>query len=373
MYRKAGILIAALIVARCGAIQPTAQNSPDSADPVIAHLGDITITRSQVTRPLIEGYGLNVMLNIATLELAEQEVANQKITVTQQDIDTERDQTLARMFGDAKKEDYPQLLEQFLQQQRISRPEFDIVLTTNAYLRKMAEPQVKANITETMLSESFRALYGEKVQVRHIQCANPQEIAEAKRHLAAGESFEDVARKLSRNPDTAPAGGLLPPFSRYASGYPDAFKDLAFSLKVGEVSDAVQAGGAYHLIKLEQRMEPKAVKFDDVKESLRADLTERLTQAQVKNLRTQLVDRIAHSLVVDDPALAKQYELKKSQTDAAVHGKKDALDAVKRDGRAAEAASQIQPEDLRPPATRPGVNAPGAPNQPIDTKPTTQP
>ena len=353
MYGKTAILIAAFVVARCGAAEPNAQNLPDAGDPVIAHIGDINITRSQVTRPLIEGYGLNVMLNIATLELAEQEAANQKLTVTEQDINTERDQTLARMFGDAKKEDYPQLLEQFLQQQRISRPEFDIVMTTNAYLRKMAEPQVKANITDTMLSESFRALYGEKVQVRHIQCANPQEIAEARRHLAAGESFEEVARKLSRNSDTAPAGGLLPPFSRYASGYPDQFKDLAFSLKVGEVSDAVQVGGAYHLIKLEQRMEPKAVKFDDVKESLRADLTERLTQAQIKNLRGQLVDRIARSLVVDDPSLAKQYEQKKSQSDAAVHGKKDALDAVKRDGRADAAANDVQPEDLRPPATRP--------------------
>ena len=35
------------------------------------------------------------MLNIATLELAEQEAANQKLTVTEQDIDTERNQTLA--------------------------------------------------------------------------------------------------------------------------------------------------------------------------------------------------------------------------------------------------------------------------------------
>ncbi len=171
---------------------------------------------------------------------------------------------------------------------------------------------------------------------------------------------------MSRNTATAPLGGLMPPFSRYAD-YPQVFKDVAFSLKVGEVSDTVQTGGIYHLIKLEKRNEPKAVKFDDVKDSLRADLADRLTQSQMKNLRQQLVDRIAATLVVDDPALAKQYEAKKSQTDTAVHGKKEALDAIKRDERRAADAipdAALMPEELRPPATRPGADAPGVTTMP---------
>src|SRR5439155_11689340 len=127
------------------------------------------------------------LINIATLESAKQEAAVRKLVVSPADVDAEREQTLNKLFGDAKKDDYPQLLEQFLTQQRISRPEFDIWLQTNAYLRKIAEPMVKENITEDRLQESFKALYGETVQVRHIQCANPQEIAEAKRRLAAGE------------------------------------------------------------------------------------------------------------------------------------------------------------------------------------------
>ncbi len=321
-------------------------------------------------RPLLEGYGANVLINVSTYELAKQEAAIRKLTITQQDIDTERDTTLAKLFGDSKKEDYPNLLEQFLQQQRISRPEFDIWLATNAYLRKIAEPMVKANITEDRLQESFKALYGETVQIRHIQCGNLQEITEAKRRLAAGETFEKVAQTMSRNNRTAPMGGLMPAFSRYAD-YPEVFKDVAFSLKPGEVSDTVEAGGIYHIIRLEKKMEPKAIKFADVKESLRQDLTDRLTQTQIKNLRTQLVDRIGATMTVDDPILAKQYELKKSQSDTAVHGNKEALDAMKREDRkASETMPNFSPEGLRPPATKPGAAAPGTSPS---VKPSTRP
>ncbi len=151
---------------------------------------------------------------------------------------------------------------------------------------------------------------------------------------------------------------------------------MAFSLKPGEVSDTVQAGDAYHLILLEKRIAPKAVKFDDVKESLRKDLAERLTQVQMKNLRVQLLNQVTTLLKVDDPMLAKQYELIKSQSDTAVHGKQDALDAIKRDGRAAaeqsEQTSGTTGEGLRPPATMPG-GGPGESNLPITTQPTTRP
>ena len=40
-------------------------------------------------------------------------------------------------------------------------------------------------------------------------------------------------------------------------------------LKGGEVSDIVNADNAFHLIKVENRIAPKVVKFEDVRESLR--------------------------------------------------------------------------------------------------------
>src|SRR5262245_6182496 len=245
------------------AAQPSA-SVPPSSDPILARLNGRPITLSQIEPTLIESYGLNILLNVVQLDLARQEAARAGVTVTPADFAREREQTLAKMFPDAEKGDIEPLFDQFLQQQHISKPEFDLVLQTNTYLRKIAEPLSKDKISDAALQEAFRQLYGETVQVRHIQVGNMQEVLEAKRRLAAGEPFEKVAADMSRNARTAPLGGELPPFSRQSSSYPQAFKEAAFALKEGEVSDAVQAEGSLHLIKLERRIAPKAVKFEDV-------------------------------------------------------------------------------------------------------------
>ncbi len=65
------------------------------------------------------------MLNTATLEMAKQEAAKGGFVVTPDDINTERDMTLATLFGEAKKEDYSQLaLDQLLARGISSKPEF---------------------------------------------------------------------------------------------------------------------------------------------------------------------------------------------------------------------------------------------------------
>lgn len=285
------------------------------ADPIIARIDSRPITMSQLEPPLIEGYGLNILLNLVQLDLARQEALRANVVVSDQDIKNERDRTVAKLFQDADKSEYEQLFNQFLQQQHIGKSEFDLVMQTNAYLRKVAEPMVKDKINDAALQEAFRQLYGETVQVRHIQLANVPEVIEAKRRLASGEPFEKVAQDMSRNARTANLGGELPPFSRQSGAYPQAFKDAAFALKEGEVSDAVQADGAFHLIKLEKRISPKAVKFEDVKESLREDLLERLVQAAIKQLRTQIGEDAIKGLVIDNPVLKEQYDARIHERD----------------------------------------------------------
>ena len=63
----------------------------------------------------------------------------------------------------------------------------------------------------------------------------------------------------------------------------------------------MQADGAYHLIKLERRIEPKAVKFDDVRQSLARKLHDRKLQAAI----TELLDRmtLAELAGADVPAV----------------------------------------------------------------------
>jgi parvulin-like peptidyl-prolyl isomerase len=301
----------------------------------------------QLQGPLVEAYGLNMLLKVVELDLAKQQASHLGITLTANDVAAETQRYLDEVFKDDKQissmrdeldqktaagktadaeairrsvvQEQQRLLAQLLDNQKLTRPEFDLAIETTTYLRAIVQPEVVSKLTDENLQESFRARYGEKVQVRHIACANLQEIAEAKRLLAGGEPFAQVAQQLSRNQQTKPLGGELPAFSRSTPGLPQVFKDTAFALaKPGDVSDPVEADGAYHLIQLEERIPPTAVKFEDVKDSVRQDLAEALTQAAVKQLRIQLGQQALKDLHIQNQVLARQFEDKITQRDTQI-------------------------------------------------------
>jgi hypothetical protein len=292
-------------------VSPTASSGNDQ---VLARLAGEPITMGQIMPILVEGYGLNVLLNYVQLAYTKQEAERQHAVVTPADLKAENDSTIAKMFPDADKADYTRLLDQLLEQKHVSRAEFQLVIEANAYLRQMAMPLVKDKISDEMLEQAFRQIYGETVQVRHIEVARMDDVGEVQRRLAAGEPFEKVASEMSKNGHTAPLGGELPPFSRTAD-YPQAFKDAAFNLQEGQVSNPVNVEGSYQIIKLEKRIPPKAVKFEDVKESLREDLLDRLLTSAMQQLRVQIADNARNSLRVIDPVLKDQYEAKLTQRD----------------------------------------------------------
>ncbi len=360
-------------------LDPNAQQTPTKAQPgVVAMVNGQPITLEQLQKPLIEGYGLNVLFNLVQLEMAKQTAAKKFIIVSEDDFQQELDQTLNTMFREnnekalaeadtaemqGKKDvaekirrevsaDNQQLLDQFLEQKRLSRAEFEIVIRTNAYLRKMVEPSLKDAITDKMIDDGFNFQYGAKVHVRHIQCANWQEIAEVKAHLAKGEDFAEVAKQYSRNARTAPLGGELRPFSRAEPGLTDNFKSAAFSLNTpGELSDMVGAGNAMHIIQLIQKIPVTAVKLDDVKDSIRKQLYQGLLTEGMKQLRMEFGRDAMKSLKIIDPTLKAQYEKRTRDAKSEVQGKEETLKKLAEERIAAEKAFTTQPATA--PATMP--------------------
>jgi parvulin-like peptidyl-prolyl isomerase len=363
-----------------GVVHPPQANTDEvveivQTEEIVARIGDRSITMDELNKPLIDAYGLNVLLNLVQLELARDTAERQGVIVSTNDVAIERERTLARMFKDSAPEDYDALLAQFMQQQRISAPEFAIVLETNTYLRKIAEPRLAGKVTDENVKEAFLQTYGETVKVRHIQCANLQEIAEAQRRIAAGESFEMVARAVSRNPRTASIGGELPSFSRNTDGLPQAFKDTAFTLQPGQISDPVQAEGAYHLIMLESRVAPKAVNFDDHKELVRADLEDRLMQAAVKELRQQMGQQALQQLKIENPVLNAQFDARKQERDAAIKDREGVRAEIEKQ-RQRLATQPVETFPLDPATPESASSAPAVATEPAPVPtgaPATQP
>jgi hypothetical protein len=325
---------------RAGDVKPAPKhpadlpNSDFRPDQVVAIVNGEVITMGQLQKPLVESYGLKVLLYQVQLALAKQWARQENIQMTQSDYDAELEHVESEGFKDADKKDYPALLEQLLERKSTSRAEFDMVLETNAILRKIAEPQLKDKITDANVNEAFNVLYGETVSVKHIQVANPQEALKARTRLAAGEKFEAVVQTMSRNTRTRDLDGELPPFSRntvdWGSGWgkvPQGFKDWAFNAKVNDISDPIlDKDGSYHILKLEKRLAPKVVKLTpELKATIKAQLQERLMEQGIGELRGKLATMARQTLSIEEPALKKQFDLKTE------HAKAQAADNARHD------------------------------------------
>jgi parvulin-like peptidyl-prolyl isomerase len=381
------------IAASAAPLSAAAANDAD----VIARVGTVAITKDQLLQPMIEAHGLSFLLHIVQLELARQAAAQQGVKVTADDFRDERKLTFKRMFEESDaalrdkireaKEakdnatvqkleaelnaDKEGLLDQYLQQQYVqskqyvSRTEFDLVLQTNCFLRKIAEasPELKNALTDEVLLKQFNAEFGEKIVVRHIQANNAADLQEAKNRLDKGENFADVAKAMSTNKNTAPLGGAVPPFTINSTNVPKAFREAAFALKNGEVSDIVQAENSFHLIKVENRIAPKVAKFENVKEGIRARLYDQILQAAVKQLRDKLSQQLLNNLRIENPTLKSQFEHRMEQGRVK---QQEQIDAAMKRGR--PGATTEPAGDLPIPTTNPAPRAPAPTTAPTLNK-----
>jgi len=163
---------------------------------------------------------------------------------------------------------------------------------------------------------------------------------------------------MSQNANTAPLGGDLPPFSRQAANYPQAFKDAAFNLKVGEVSDPIANAHSFHLIKMVERIPPKAVKFEDVKDSVRADLVERLSQVTIQQLRAQLSAQVLQTIQILDPTLKKQFMDRLTQQQTKIKDPVEMRKEMERERNMNAPATQAAPDLAPAPAAAPAATNP---------------
>lgn len=345
--------------------------APASEDQVLAEIDGVKISESQFKPILYRTRGLDVLLMVVQREMAKAEAGKQNLTISPADVQEERRITLQMAFPDAKEEDYEQALKQLLVQQRVSETEFMILMEYNAYLRAIVKRAASTGITDEIVQNEFNSLYGQRVVVRDIALNNMQEVAEAKALLEDPTNplpFEEVARRMSRLPNRE-NGGLLPPFARTSPGYNPVFVQAAFALKPGEVStDLIQDKGFYHILKVERFIEPTAVKFEDVRESVREDLIRRRAAALMSAKRQELAQHALRDLRIIEPSMKSDFDARVAAANPKPVEKEkliQELDEIQKEKQEATERAATQPATQ--PASEP-VTAPAA-TMPATTQP----
>ena len=169
----------------------------------------------------------------------------------------------------------------------------------------------------------------ERVHARHIllmtQGKPPAEDAKIKaqaedllKQIQAGANFEELAKKYSQDPGSAPKGGDLG-WVEHGQMVP-AFEQACFSLKPGQTSGVIKTEYGYHIVQVLAHEDAHLQTFDQVK----AQLATQWKNARVNQLMQQISDQ-AQSALQKDPLhpekVAEQFHMQLVKADGAAAGK----------------------------------------------------
>jgi parvulin-like peptidyl-prolyl isomerase len=137
-------------------------------------------------------------------------------------------------------------------------------LLAEKVIRRLFHSQEKIDEKEAFqYYESHRSFFqiGLKVRARQIVVADGEEAIQILKRLKKGESFEKLATGKSLGPEKA-QGGDLGYFSQGEK--PNEF-DHVFTMEVGAISEVIKSPYGYHIFKLEEKIEPRQIPFEEAK------------------------------------------------------------------------------------------------------------
>jgi peptidyl-prolyl cis-trans isomerase C len=127
---------------------------------------------------------------------------------------------------------------------------------------------------------------GSEYHARHILVETEAQANDIIAKLKKGAKFDELAKKLSKDPGSGANGGDL---GWAAPGnYVKEFSDALMALKKGETTQTpVKSQFGYHIIRLEETRETQAPKFDDVKTQLIQQMQQQRLNAYQDELRSK--------------------------------------------------------------------------------------
>ncbi len=236
---------------------------------------------------------------LITVEVVRQEAVRRGVGVTAAEIEAESQRATAEELDAAA-----QRLGAKSQADLVARGKMSVeeAAAERARLAAWYRPMAAFNLlTEKLMRQDlkvgdddvraeFDRQYGPRARVQQIVLRTRTEAEETLNRLNAGADFAQLARDLSLDRVSARAGGELPPQPR---GSP--LGDAAFALKPGQISPVLQTPDGFHLIKVLELIPGENRNFDELRETLRRDVTARLLRERrpfwLRELRAKSIIR----------------------------------------------------------------------------------
>lgn len=166
---------------------------------------------------------------------------------------------------------------------------------TDAEARKFYDENQEKYFKKPESARASHILIGSDEKASPEDRKKAKEKAEALlKRVKGGEDFAAIAKSDSTCPSST-QGGDLGSFGR--GQMVPAFEKATFALKIGEISDVVETQFGYHIIKLTERQEATADKFEDVK----VKIIEFLKREKVQKGLTEFIEQLRKTAKIEKP------------------------------------------------------------------------
>jgi len=299
------------------ATQPARATVPSPTDPrilaVVAVVNGDKITRQHLARESLKRYGEELLEKVINQQLIEQACADNKVIITQQQVDQEIDR-MATKFGLSR--------DLFLRTIRDDRQmpihEYRQEIWGRLALKQLADKQIQ--VTEEDLDKAFETEYGPRVRVRMI-VSRTAERAEQLRTLALQnpDRFGDLAKEHSDDKNSASVRGQIPPIRKHVED--PALEKAAFGLAEGQVSGVIAMAGQFIVLKCEKRLQPVYV-AKQFQTDARRRLADRVRFQKMRSAAASVFQQLQQTAKITNVYNAPQLSQQMPGVVALVNGRK---------------------------------------------------
>lgn len=212
-----------------------------------------------------------------------QYLKEEKVEIDTKEIQEQYDSYMEKMKDQAE-------IEKFFTENGIDESFIKEQIKTDLYMNEFYDKEIGSlNLSDADLKtyydqhqEEYRNV---QVKASHILVDKEEEAKDIIDKINGGADFAEMAKEHSKDPGSAPQGGDLGYFSK-GMMVPE-FEEAAFSLKKGEMSGAVKSKYGYHIIKVFDTIDEMR-KFEDVKEEIRAKMTEQAIVDKTEAIKKEM-------------------------------------------------------------------------------------
>lgn len=269
---------------------------------VVAVVNQEQITRQELAREVLRRYGSEVLESLVNKKLILQACQQRQVVVTNKDVEDEVARIASR-FGMSVE----RWLSMLQKDRDVSPDKYrqDIIWPTLA-LRRLAADKIE--VSDEELEKAFEREYGPRVKIRMMMVSNRERADQLRAQaVAKPNSFGDLAKEHSEDPNSASSRGLVPVIRKHSSE--KNVEQAAFALAEGEISKVIPLANQFLILKCEKRVPPIYVA-----ERLRADanrrLQDRIVDSKLRAASAGLFQELQKSskvvLIYSDAQLRKQ-------------------------------------------------------------------